>query len=87
MKLSDNDTVCVYPNEEEIDKMVEDFTKELNISSKVKKSLQFGYQEGLYKMLEIWKQKSLHNNYESSSYNYENNSCGCGQMSCIICHG
>ena len=37
MKLSDNDTVCVYPNEEEIDKMVEDFTKELNISSKVKK--------------------------------------------------
>lgn len=46
--------VSLYPSEEDIDKLVEGFTKNLNVRGKTKKAIQFGYQEGLYKMLEVW---------------------------------
>jgi len=47
-----------YPNDVDIDKMVEDFTKDLIISNSAKATVQFGFQEGMYKMLEIWKHQN-----------------------------
>lgn len=57
---TDNGTKTVlavrcYPTDDEIIKMVDDFAKDLNVSNATKRATQFGYQEGLYKMLEIWK--------------------------------
>jgi len=48
----------LYPTDEQILEMVENFTKDLNVSNTTKKATQFGYQEGLYKMVEIWKQSN-----------------------------
>lgn len=50
--------VRCYPTDDEIIKMVDDFTKDLNVSNATKRATQFGYQEGLYKMIEIWKQSN-----------------------------
>lgn len=50
--------VRCYPTDDEIIKMVDDFTKDLNVSNTTKRATQFGYQEGLYKMIEIWKQSN-----------------------------
>lgn len=48
----------LYPTDEQILEMVEDFTKDMNVSNTTKKSIQFGFQEGMFKMLEIWKQSN-----------------------------
>ena len=48
----------LYPTDKEILKMVEHFTKDLNVSSSVKIATEFGYQEGIYKMIDIWKQSN-----------------------------
>jgi hypothetical protein len=48
----------LYPTDEQILEMVENFTKDLNVSNTTKRATQFGYQEGLYKMVEIWKQSN-----------------------------
>jgi hypothetical protein len=48
----------LYPTDEQILEMVENFTKDLNISNTTKRATEFGYQEGLYKMVEIWKQSN-----------------------------
>lgn len=48
----------LYPTDEQILEMVENFTKDLNVSNATKRATQFGYQEGLYKMVEIWKQSN-----------------------------
>lgn len=48
----------LYPTDEQILEMVEDFTKDLNVSNTTKKATQFGFQEGMFKMLEIWKQSN-----------------------------
>ena len=46
----------LYPTDDQILEMVEDFTKDLNVSNTTKRATQFGFQEGMFKMLEIWKQ-------------------------------
>lgn len=46
----------LYPTNEQIQEMVEFFTKDLKVSKLTKRSIQFGFQEGMFKMLEIWKQ-------------------------------
>ena len=48
----------LYPTDKQILEMVENFTKDLNVSNATKRATQFGYQEGLYKMVEIWKQSN-----------------------------
>ena len=48
----------LYPTDKQIMEMVENFTKDLNVSNATKRATQFGYQEGLYKMVEIWKQSN-----------------------------
>ena len=48
----------LYPTDEQILEMVEDFTKYFNVSNTVKRATQFGFQEGMFKMLEIWKQSN-----------------------------
>ena len=48
----------LYPTDDQILEMVEDFTKDLNVSNTTKRATQFGFQEGLYKMVEIWKQSN-----------------------------
>jgi len=44
-----------YPFDDEISKMVDDYTHDLNVSKSSKRIIEFCYQEGLYKMLEIWR--------------------------------
>ncbi len=44
------------PTDDEIDAMVEEFVQGLNVDKKVKRNVAFGYQEGLYKMRELWRQ-------------------------------
>jgi hypothetical protein len=46
----------LYPTDEQILEMVEDFTKGIWVSNTTKRATQFGFQEGMFKMLEIWKQ-------------------------------
>ena len=48
----------LYPTDKQILEMVENFTKDLNVSNATKRATRFGYQEGLYKMVEIWKQSN-----------------------------
>jgi len=45
----------IFPDDEKITNLVSNFVNNLNVSSITKKNVEFGYQEGLYKMLEIWK--------------------------------
>jgi len=54
------DTVSgsLYPTDDEISKMVENFTIDLNVSNATKRATEFGYQEGIYKLLNIWKQSN-----------------------------
>ena len=65
--LSENETTpsclgavsgSLYPTDEEILKMVEDFTKDLNVINATKRGVEFGYQEGIYKMIDIWKKSN-----------------------------
>jgi hypothetical protein len=51
-----NIVTSLYPTDDQILEMVEVFTKDMNVDNATKRGLQFGYQEGLFKMLEIWKQ-------------------------------
>lgn len=46
----------LYPTDEQIQEIIECFTKDLKVSKSTKRSIQFGFQEGMFKMLEIWKQ-------------------------------
>ena len=48
----------LYPTDEQILERVENFTKDMNVSNTTKKSIQFGFQEGMFQMLEIWKQSN-----------------------------
>lgn len=48
----------LYPTDEQILEMVENFTKDMNVSNTTKKAIQFGFQEGMFQMLEIWKQSN-----------------------------
>ena len=45
----------LYPTDEQILEMVEDFTKDLNASNATKRAVQFGFQEGMFNMLETCK--------------------------------
>lgn len=50
-----------YPTDNQILQMVENFTKDLDVSRATKRATAFGYQEGLYKMVELWKQSNIFN--------------------------
>lgn len=41
----------------DVEKLTDDFVKDLNVSNKVKHDVQFGYQEGLIKVMELMKDK------------------------------
>lgn len=49
------DSNSLYPTDKQILEMVEEYTKDLNVSNVTKKAVQFGFQEGMFAMLEIWK--------------------------------
>jgi len=57
-KDTDFKSGSLYPTDDEILKMVEDFTKDLNVSNATKRATEFGYQEGIYKMIDIWKRSN-----------------------------
>lgn len=57
-ELHEKQQLNPYPTDEQILEMVEDFTKDLNVSNTIKRATQFGFQEGMFKMLEIWKQSN-----------------------------
>ena len=47
-----------YPSSDSIDSLIDEFTDGLNVEKRIKEAVAFGYQEGLYKMLEIWKESN-----------------------------
>ena len=47
-----------YPTDDEIDKLVDSFTDGLDLSKSTARIVRFGYQEGLYKMRQIWKKSN-----------------------------
>lgn len=55
----DHPTTLIYPTDEEIASMAKRYVKPLKVSELIKSATMFGYQEGLHRMLELWKEQTL----------------------------